>query len=220
MNFLHRSLCGFFLANALILLCPLPGGAQDAEGGLNMLELSLVGLTVDMRDGQDLGRGCRWDDDPEEVVGGGGCHVTVVTLRDAGVPLIDGTEIDLSRGVFGRERFRLAGRITSIDFQRTTSNVFNLSPLPVQTQEVYRDYSGKVVGRYAPQSNDLWGRQRVRIPQVRAQVVWSLYDSAESAMIAEREVKGLSTDLGSAIYDSLERFVDDVSDEMDGPAGN
>jgi len=216
-NFQEYRLHGISLATALVFFSPLAIEAQETEGGLSWREIGLVGLTVDLQDGQDLGRGCQWENDPKEA-GTRGCRVSLATLGRAGVPAVEGTEVNLSDGVFGRERFRLGGRITSISFQSAVSSVFNRSRSTVQApQEVYRDEKGMVVGAYvAPRvSNEIWRNQRVWTPKVRAHVVWSLYDSASSAVIAERKIKGLATDVGSAIFDSLERFVDEVSDEME-----
>ena len=197
---------GILIAFGLCLSVPSSSQAQSLEG-ISELEIGLVGLTVDIETGQFLGRGCYWNR-------GGACSVSLSTLQNSGVPVFEGTEISLSEGSFGHERYRLSGRITSLSFDGTTSSVFNRGHTVQSPQEVIVDTDGNVVARPRPQSNDMWGSNTVRMAQVRAHVTWSLYDTEAAAIVATREVKGLSDDLGNAVYNSLERFVDYASDEI------
>jgi hypothetical protein len=202
----HVRTVAILTAFVLCLGVPSSSHAQSLEA-ISELEIGLVGMTVDIETGQFLGRGCYWN-------GSGRCSVSLSTLRNSGVPVFEGTGISLSEGFFGHERYRLSGRITSLSFDGTTSSVFNRGHTVQSPQEVIVDLDGKVLSRPRPRSNDMWGRNAVRVAQVRAHVTWSLYDTEASSIVVTREVKGLSDDMGNAIYNSLERFVDYASDEI------
>lgn len=221
------SFCVVSLATALFLVSPPVIEAQESEDGLSWREIGLVGLTVDLPDEQNLGRDCRWNNDPTSRKLRAGCWLSPATLRDEGVPVVDGAEISLSDGIFGRERYRLAGRITLINlrsiFVRSTSSQSTRWARARAPREAILDMEGKVVG-YEPQAAGDSGdrndrtfstRQGTGALRVQAKVVWSLYDSFGSNVIFNRETKGQARDLGGAIFASLEEFVDKVSKEME-----
>lgn len=116
-------------AAAAALLLPPAAAAQDINDKLADLSLGIVAITVDMPDGQFVGersvpnqrRGVetyRWDvevtpDDrvsEDELLG-------VEHFRFAGLPVERGTEVSFTEGIFGRERFRLAGRLIALDIR-------------------------------------------------------------------------------------------------------
>ncbi|MFQ5529231.1 MAG: hypothetical protein ACE5FP_02690 [Gemmatimonadota bacterium] len=204
------------LAVALTLPAAPPAVAQDGDQDrIRWLEIGLVGVTADMEHGKRLGQDCRWYADSTDDVAG--CWISVGTLNRAGVPVVEGEEIDLRQGVFGRERYRLAGRITSIGFRKIRGPVRSFGRVGTvqRIQDPLVDEQGRVVARPRAQSNDLWRgvrRDRERL-QVRASVAWVLYDSRTSSVVAEGEERGSADTYADAVYGSMERFLDDIVEE-------
>jgi len=231
------SFCVVSLATALLLFSPPAIEAQESEGGLNWREIGLVGLTVDLPDEQNLGRNCRWRNDPASEKPRGECWLSRVTLRDAGVPVVDVAEISLSDGIFGRERYRLAGRITLINLRSTSTGATSQDTRWARARaprEAMRDENGVIVGytssggngtivNYSSGGRKEGGDHTSSTRQTRAgsaggvqaKVVWSLYDSFGSNVIVNREIRAQAADLGGAVFASLEEFVDGVSKEME-----
>jgi hypothetical protein len=138
---------------AALILAPPTAGAQDINRRLADLDLGIVAVTIDMADGQFVGeravpdgrRGIqtfRWDvevtpDDrvsDDELLG-------VEHFRFAGLPVEPGTTVSFTEGLFGRERFRLGGRLTSL-------NIKGADRIEVRTEVVWSIYdteSGEVI---------------------------------------------------------------------------
>ncbi len=112
---------GIALGAMLILVHPTSGDAQDINQKLSSLQVEIVGVSVDMPDGQPLGRGpdgtsYSWDlvPTPEDRVADD-YLLGIEHFQWAGLPMVPGTEVSLTEGLFGPERFRLAGRLTSLN---------------------------------------------------------------------------------------------------------
>lgn len=112
---------GIVLSAMLLLVLPTSGDAQDINQKLNTLHVGIVGVSVDMPDGQPLGEGpdgtlYRWDlvPTPEDRVAED-YLLGIEHFQWAGLPMMPGTEVSLTEGLFGPERFRLAGRLTSLN---------------------------------------------------------------------------------------------------------
>jgi len=104
----------------LFLAFPKSSDAQEINQTLDELGLEIVGVTIDLPDGQNLGRNLdgaliRWDavltpDDrvtDDQLFG-------IEHFEFAGLPVVPGTDVSLTEGLFGPARFRLGGRIFSI----------------------------------------------------------------------------------------------------------
>lgn len=109
---------------ALLLTLPTHGAAQDINQKLTKLRLGLVGLTIDMPDGQYIGESnsdrttFRWDVEltPDDRVSQDQL-LAVEHFQWAGLPICPGNELSFTKGIFGPERFRLGGRLTSLNIQ-------------------------------------------------------------------------------------------------------
>ncbi|MFQ5530771.1 MAG: hypothetical protein ACE5FP_10560 [Gemmatimonadota bacterium] len=110
---------------ALLVALPTQGAAQDINQTLAKLRLGLVGLTIDMPDGQYIGetnppnqKTYRWDSEltPGDRVSADQL-LAAEHFRFAGVPVMPGNELSFTEGIFGPERFRLGGRLTSLNIQ-------------------------------------------------------------------------------------------------------
>lgn len=113
---------------AAILAAPSATLAQDINKKLANLDLGIVAITVDMQDGQFVGERFipnerrvetyRWDVEvtPDDRVSDD--HLLGVEhFRFAGLPVEPGADVSFTEGIFGRERFRLAGRLTALDIR-------------------------------------------------------------------------------------------------------
>lgn len=114
---------GIAIGATLFLAFPNSSDAQDINRTLDELGLEIVGVTIDLPDGQNLGRNLdgtmiRWDavltpDDrvsDDQLLG-------IEHFEFAGLPVVPGTEVSLTKGLFGPARFRLGGRIFSISIE-------------------------------------------------------------------------------------------------------
>ncbi|RLC54740.1 MAG: hypothetical protein DRI30_08675 [Chloroflexi bacterium] len=114
---------GIALGAMLLLVLPTSGDAQNINQKLSNLQVEIVGVSIDMPDGQPLGRGpdgtsYSWDFEltPEDRVATE-YLLGIEHFRWAGLPMVPGTEVSLTEGLFGPSRFRLAGRVTSLDIR-------------------------------------------------------------------------------------------------------
>jgi hypothetical protein len=121
---------------AAILAAPSATLAQDINKKLADLDLGIVAITVDMQDGQFVGERSvpnerrvetyRWD-----------VEITPVEhFRFAGLPVDPGKDVSFTEGIFGRERFRLAGRLTALDIRGDDR-------IEVRTEVVWSVYDSK-----------------------------------------------------------------------------
>ena len=108
------------LGALLVVILPASGDAQDINRKLSKLQVEIVGVTIDMPDGQSIGESgdgevLRWD---VEVTPGDRVSqdklVGIEHFRFAGLPVVPGTHVSFTDGLFGPERFRLGGRLTSL----------------------------------------------------------------------------------------------------------
>lgn len=136
-----------------LLLFPLPAPAQDINKKLADLDLGIAAITIDMPDGQFVGertvpdqrRGVetyRWDVEvtPDDRVSDDNL-LGVEHFRFAGLPVEPGKEVSFTEGIFGSERFRLAGRLTALDIR-------GADRIEVRTEVVWSVYdteSGEVI---------------------------------------------------------------------------
>ncbi|TFG66196.1 MAG: hypothetical protein E4H28_02570 [Gemmatimonadales bacterium] len=111
---------GTALGALLLVVLPTSGDAQKINQRLNDLRLEIVGVTIDMPDGQSLGRSLnggliRWDAviTPDDRVSSDQL-LGIEHFEFAGLPVVPGTEVSLTKGLFGPARFRLGGRLTSL----------------------------------------------------------------------------------------------------------
>lgn len=112
------------LMGAALLTLPTHAAAQDINQKLMELRLGLVGLTIDMPDGQYVGESnadgttFRWDAEltPDDRVSQDRL-LGVEHFQWAGLPICPGNELSFTKGIFGPERFRLGGRLTSLNIQ-------------------------------------------------------------------------------------------------------
>lgn len=189
---------GIALGAVLVVVLPTSADAQDINKKLAKLNVEIIGISVDMPDGQYIGEVdvdterdvriatnltrlvYRWD---AELTPGD--RVTTDRLlaiehfRFAGLPMVPGTEVSLTEGIFGPQRFRLGGRLTSLNIQ---------------------------------------GKRRY---EIRAHVHWSIYDTETSTVIIDGQTKGLAKGsvlgvrgeqpnvLMDSVIDSLEEFLDE-----------
>jgi len=180
---------GIALGAMSLVVFPTSSDAQDINRKLNDLRLSIIGVTIDMPDGQSLGnagngRQYRWD---AEVTPGDRVSsdqlLGIEHFEFAGLPVVPGTEVSFTDGIFGPERFRLGGRLTSLSIEGG--------------------------GRY----------------EIRAHVLWSIYDTESSKVISELETKGLAKGaalgirgeqpnvLMDSVIESLEIFLDEQGEK-------
>jgi hypothetical protein len=114
------------LGALLVVVLPTSGDAQDINRTLTKLNVEIVGIAVDMLDGQTLGQSktgaeYRWDVEltpgdrvtPDELL-------AIEHFQWAGLPMVPGTEVSFTDGIFGPARFRLGGQLTSLDIQSRT----------------------------------------------------------------------------------------------------
>ena len=141
------------LVGAALAAAPSAAHAQDINKKLADLDLGIVAITVDMPDGQFVGersvpnqrRGVetyRWDVEvtPDDRVSDDNL-LGVEHFRFAGLPVEPGTDVSFTEGIFGRERFRLAGRLTALDIR-------GADRIEVRTEVVWSIYdteSGEVI---------------------------------------------------------------------------
>ncbi len=185
------------LGALLLVVLPTLGDAQDINRTLSKLNVEIVGITVDMPDGQYLGefeqdteRDVRITTTPTRTIFRWDVELTpgdrvttdrllaIEHFRWAGLPMVPGTEVSFTEGMFGPQRFRLGGRLTSLNIQ---------------------------------------GKRRY---EIRAHVHWSIYDTETSQVIVDKETKGLAKGavlgvrgeqpnaLMDSVIDSLEEFLD------------
>ncbi|MDH3297933.1 MAG: hypothetical protein OEM23_00415 [Gemmatimonadota bacterium] len=122
----RRARSGFVLVvgGALFLALPTQGVAQDINQRLMKLRLGLVGLTIDMPDGQYLGESnierqtFRWDTEltADDRVSSDRL-LALEHFQWAGLPVMPDNQLSFTKGIFGPERFRLGGRLTSLNIQ-------------------------------------------------------------------------------------------------------
>jgi len=112
------------LGTTLLVLFPTSSDAQDINRKLNDLRLSIIGVTIDMPDGQSLGNAgdgaqYRWDAEvtPDDRVTSDQL-LGIEHFEFAGLPVVPGTDVSFTVGIFGPERFRLGGRLTSLSIKR------------------------------------------------------------------------------------------------------
>ena len=185
---------GIALGALLVVFLPTSGDAQEINKTLKKLDVEIIGISVDMPDGQYVGefeedtdRDVRIVTTPTRVVYRWDTELTpgdrvttdrllaIEHFRWAGLPMIPDTEVSFSDGIFGPQRFRLGGRLTSLNIQ---------------------------------------GKDRY---EIRAHVHWSIYDTETSQIIAESETKGLAK--GAALGTRGEQpnvLMDSVIDSLDG----
>ena len=192
-----RIQAGISLGALLVVVLPASGDAQDINRTLTKLNVEIVGIAVDMPDGQYLGefdvdteRDVRITTTPTRVIYRWDTELTpgdrvttdrllaIEHFRWAGLPMVPGTEVSFTDGIFGPARFRLGGRLTSLNIQSDN--------------------------RY----------------EIRAHVHWSIYDTETSKVIVDKETKGLAKGaalgvrgeqpnvLMDSVIDSLEEFLD------------
>ena len=113
------------LGTMLLVLFPTSSDAQDINRKLNDLRLSIIGVTIDMPDGQSLGNAgggaqYRWDAEvtPDDRVTSDQL-LGIEHFEFAGLPVVPGTDVSFTVGIFGPERFRLGGRLTSLSIKRS-----------------------------------------------------------------------------------------------------
>ncbi len=111
------------LGTMLLVLFPTSSDAQDINRKLNDLRLSIIGVTIDMPDGQSLGNAgdgaqYRWDAEvtPDDRVTSDQL-LGIEHFEFAGLPVVPGTDVSFTEGIFGPERFRLGGRLTSLSIK-------------------------------------------------------------------------------------------------------
>lgn len=162
---------GTALGAMLLLAIPTSSDAQNINKKLNRLQLSIIGVTIDMRDGQSLGRSrdgavFLWD---EEITPGDRVSsdklLGIEHFEFAGLPVVPGTNVSFTDGIFGPERFRLAGRLTSlsIDFrgQYEVRAHLNWSIYDTETSEIVAEREvkglakGATIGSRGEQPNAL-----------------------------------------------------------------
>jgi hypothetical protein len=145
---------GIGLGAMLLLVLPTSGDAQDINQKLSSLQVEIVGVSIDLPDRQPLGRGpdgtlYSWDFEitPEDRVATE-YLLGIEHFRWAGLPMVPGTEVSLTEGMFGPSRFRLAGRVTNLDI-RANSGRFEIrarvhwSILDTETLNVIVDNEAK-----------------------------------------------------------------------------
>lgn len=212
MTFSSRTVWNIGLVPVLVLAHAIPATAQYSPLDPFGLDVELVGVTVDLEDGESIGD-CTWY---ETRPPGRSCAVTLATFQRAGVPIVAGREANLTMGQFGSARYRLAGRITRLRFQlprgeRTLDTGF-APPAPVE-ERIATD--GSVLPAVRPPARV---RNRVRVPPRREYVTstlaWSMYDTVTGELVATDEVKGGATQLGEAIYDSYVRFLEAMRGDL------
>lgn len=187
------------LGALLVVVLPTSGDAQqDINRTLSKLNVEIVGIAVDMLDGQYLGefeqdtdRNVRITNTPTRTIFRWDAELTpgdrvttdrllaIEHFQWAGLPMVPGTEVSLTDGMFGPERFRLGGALTSLNIQ---------------------------------------GKNRY---EIRARVHWSIYDTETSKVIVHEETMGLAKGavlgvrgeqpnaLMDSVIDSLEEFLDE-----------
>ncbi len=180
---------GTALGAMLLLAFPTSSDAQNINQKLNELRLSIIGVTIDMRDGQSLGRSrdgalFRWD---EEISPGDRVSsdklLGIEHFEFAGLPVVPGTNVSFTAGIFGPERFRLAGRLTSltIDFR----------------------------GRYEVRANLNWSIYDTETSDII--VERELKGLANGATIGSRGEQPNA--LMDSVIDSLEKFLDEAGEK-------
>ena len=111
---------GVAVSAMLLLAFPTSGYTQDINRKLSKLQLEIIGVTIDMPDGQNIGETgdgeiLLWD---VEVTPGDRVSkdrlMGIEHFRFAGLPVVPGTHVSFTDGLFGPERFRLGGRLTSL----------------------------------------------------------------------------------------------------------
>ena len=102
------------LVASFLLLTPASAWAQDEEAAIRRIDIEMIGLSVDVDDGKRLGRDCRWR--TQRSAGDDGCTVTYATIEALGFDVSRGESVSMIAGEFGPARFRMSGRITSLNF--------------------------------------------------------------------------------------------------------
>lgn len=193
------------LAASLVLLAPASGWAQD-EAPIRRIDIQMIGLSVDIDDGKRLGRNCRWRD--QRIAGEDECTVTFTTIEAHGFDVARGGPVSMTAGEFGPARYRMAGRITALHYMERE---FRRRTTVTRPGDVIVDTDGRVIGRMPATREEVWfGRDAPA--RVSATVEWSVLDSETEQVIRAKKVRGQALELGEALYNSMDDFIDWVVD--------
>ncbi len=137
---------------AVALFLAPAASAQEINEKLASLNLGIAGIAIDMPDGQYVGERTgrtletyRWDVEltPDDRVSDDRL-LGLEHFEFAGVPVVPGTEVSVTEGIFGPERFRLAGVLVALDIRGS-------SRLEVRTEVVWSIYdaeAGEVIAEF------------------------------------------------------------------------
>ena len=194
------------LVASFVLLTPASAWAQDEEVAIRRIDVEMIGLSVDIDDGKRLGRDCRWR--TQRTAGEDGCTVTYTTLEALGFDVSRGESVSMTAGDFGPARFRMSGRITSLNFLERERRIRRIVERPGQ---VIVDTDGRVMGRMPATREEIWiGRDAPA--RVSVTVEWSVFDSMTEQVVRSKKVRGQALRLCDSLYHSRDDFIDEIVD--------